>query len=255
ESEGFDRIDMELPGRQNELIRRVAAVNPRTIVVINAGSPVHMPWIDEVAAVIQAWYGGQEAGNAIADVLFGDADPGGRLPTTFPKRLADNPAYINYPGENGHVLYGEGLFVGYRYYDRKGIEPLFPFGFGLSYTEFSYDRLQLSAPTMRPDETITVSVDVTNIGDRPGMEVIQLYIHDRVARLMRPDKELKGFAKVTLQPGETTTVTFTIDRQALSYYDPAVPGWVAEPGTFTVLVGRSVADIRLKASFELVAEG
>ncbi|MGB9738685.1 MAG: glycoside hydrolase family 3 C-terminal domain-containing protein [Chloroflexus sp.] len=254
ESEGFDRIDMELPGCQNELIRRVAAVNPRTIVVLNAGSPVHMPWIDEVAAVIQAWYGGQEAGNAIADVLFGDADPGGRLPTTFPKRLADNPAYINYPGENGHVLYGEGLFVGYRYYDRKGIEPLFPFGFGLSYTEFSYDRLHLSAPTMRPDETITVSVDVTNIGDRPGMEVVQLYIHDQVARLVRPDKELKSFAKVTLQPGETTTVTFTIDQQALSYYDPAVPGWVAEPGIFTVLVGRSVVDIRLKASFELVAE-
>ncbi|WP_322490463.1 glycoside hydrolase family 3 C-terminal domain-containing protein [Chloroflexus sp.] len=252
ESEGFDRIDMDLPGRQNELIRRVAAVNPRTIVVLNVGSPLQMPWLDEVAAVALAWYGGQEAGNAIADVLFGVADPGGRLPTTFPKRLADNPAYINYPGENGHVLYGEGLFVGYRYYDRKSVEPLFPFGFGLSYTTFAYRNLRLSAHTMRPDETIIVSVDVTNTGPRPGAEVVQLYVRDNAARLTRPDKELKGFAKITLQPGETTRVTFTIDRQALSYYDPAVPGWVAEPGEFVALVGRSAADIRLSAPFELV---
>ncbi|MEF3274751.1 MAG: glycoside hydrolase family 3 C-terminal domain-containing protein [Chloroflexus sp.] len=254
ESEGFDRLDMELPGRQNELIQRVAAANRRTIVVLNAGSPLRMPWINDVAAVVLAWYGGQEAGNAIADVLFGVVDPGGRLPTTFPKRLADNPAYLNYPGENGHVLYGEGLFVGYRYYDRKGIEPLFPFGFGLSYTEFAYSNLRLSAPAMHADETIIVSVDVTNTGDRAGTEVVQLYIHDQVARLMRPDKELKGFAKVALQPGETTTVTFTIDRHALSYYDPAVPGWVAEPGWFEVLIGRSAADIRLRAQFELLAQ-
>lgn len=253
ESEGFDRSDMDLPGRQNELIQRVAAANPRTIVVLNAGSPLQMPWLAEVAAVVWAWYGGQEAGHAIADVLFGAADPGGRLPTTFPKRLADNPAYINYPGENGHVLYGEGLFVGYRYYDRKDVEPLFPFGFGLSYTSFTYHNLRLSATAMRPDERITVSVDVTNTGARPGTEVVQLYVGDSEARLARPDKELKGFAKIALQPGETTTVTFTIDRQALSYYDPAVPGWVAEPGEFVVFVGRSAADIRLSASFELVA--
>uniref|UniRef100_UPI002ACD9B14 fibronectin type III-like domain-contianing protein n=1 Tax=Chloroflexus sp. TaxID=1904827 RepID=UPI002ACD9B14 len=164
-----------------------------------------------------------------------------------------NPAYINYPGENGHVLYGEGLFVGYRYYDRKDVEPLFPFGFGLSYTGFAYHNLRLSATAMRPDERITVSVDVTNTGARPGTEVVQLYVGDSEARLARPDKELKGFAKIALQPGETTTITFTIDRQALSYYDPAVPGWVAEPGEFVVFVGRSAADIRLSASFELVA--
>jgi beta-glucosidase len=254
ESEGFDRVDMELPGRQNELISRVAAVNPRTIVVLNAGSPLSMPWIDEVAAVVQAWYGGQEAGHAIAAVLFGDADPGGRLPTTFPRRLADNPAYINYPGENGHVLYGEGLFVGYRYYDRKGVAPLFPFGFGLSYTEFAYSNLRLSAESMHADDTLTVSVDITNTGSRTGTEVVQLYVHDVAARLVRPDKELKGFAKVELEPGATTTVTFTIDRQALSYYDPAVPGWVAEPGEFHVLIGRSAADIRLRAGFRLLAE-
>jgi beta-glucosidase len=253
ESEGFDRSDMELPGRQNELIHCVATANPNTIVVLNAGSPLSMPWLSEVAAVVQAWYGGQEAGNAIADVLFGLADPGGRLPTTFPKRLADNPAYINYPGENGHVLYGEGLFVGYRYYDRKGVDPLFPFGFGLSYTEFAYENIRLSTDTIRTDETLTVSVDITNIGARTGTEVVQLYIHDNVARLTRPDKELKGFTKIELQPGSTTTVTFTIDREALSYYDPAIPGWVAEPGEFTVLVGRSATDIRLSATFQLVA--
>ncbi len=252
ESEGFDRESMDLPGQQNELIQRVAAANPRTIVVLNAGSPLTMPWLNEVAAVAYAWYLGQEAGNAIADVLFGEADPGGRLPTTFPKRLADNPAYLNYPGENGHVLYGEGLFVGYRYYDRKGIEPLFPFGFGLSYTEFAYDNLRLSRDVIAADESLTVSVDVTNIGSRPGVEVVQLYVRDVAARLVRPDKELKGFAKIALQPGETQTVTLPITPEALSYYDPAQPGWVVEAGTFEALIGRSAADIRLKASFQVV---
>ncbi len=249
ESEGFDRENMDLPGRQNELIARVAAANPRTVVVLNAGSPLTMPWLEGVAAVLQAWYGGQEAGNAIADVLFGDAEPGGRLPTTFPKRLADNPAYINYPGENGHVLYGEGLFVGYRYYDKKGIEPLFPFGHGLSYTDFAYSNLRLSAERLRPDETLTVSVDVCNTGGRAGSDVVQVYVRDVASRLMRPEKELKAFAKVRLQPGETRTVTLTLEPQALAYYDPALPGWTVEPGEFQVLVGRSAADIRLTARF------
>lgn len=249
EGEGFDRVNMDLPGRQDELIRRVAAVNPRTVVVLNAGSPLTMPWLDDVAAVVQAWYDGQEAGNAIADVLFGDVNPGGRLPTTFPKRLADNPAYINYPGENGHVLYGEGLFVGYRYYDKKGIEPLFPFGHGLSYTDFAYSNLRLSAERVRPDETLALSLDVCNTGDRPGSEVVQVYVRDVTSRLMRPEKELKAFAKVRLGPGETETMCLTLDRQALACYDPALPGWVVEPGEFEVLVGRSAADIRLRARF------
>ncbi len=253
ESEGFDRENMDLPGRQNELIRRVAAANPRTVVVLNAGSPLTMPWLEDVAAVVQAWYGGQEAGNAIADVLFGDADPGGRLPTTFPKRLADNPAYINYPGENGHVLYGEGLFVGYRYYDKKGIEPLFPFGFGLSYTDFAYSNLRLSSDRLSPDDTLTVTLDVRNTGARAGSDVVQVYVRDIASRLVRPEKELKAYAKVTLPPGETQTVTLALDRQALAYYDPAAPGWVAEPGEFEVLVGRSAADIRLRARFQLAA--
>ena len=251
ESEGFDRVDMELPGRQVELIERVAAANPNTVVVLNVGSPVAMGWLDKVAAVIQAWYGGQEAGNAIADVLFGDANPSGKLPTTFPKRLQDNPAYINYPGENGKVLYGEGIFVGYRYYDKKDVEPLFPFGHGLSYTTFAYQGLVLSAAQYGPDEEITVSVDVQNTGSRAGQEVVQLYVRDLKARLARPEKELKAFAKVAIEPGETQTVTFSLDRDALSFYDPACRQWVVEPGEFEVLAGSSSRDIRLVGRFAI----
>lgn len=245
EGEGTDRVNMDLPGRQDELIRRVAAANRHTVVVLNNGSPLHMPWIDDVAAVMQAWYGGQEAGNAIADVLFGVADPGGRLPTTFPKRLADNPAYLNYPGENGHVLYGEGLFVGYRYYDAKGIEPLFPFGHGLSYTRFEYANLQLAAAELEPGQPLSLSLDVTNVGQRPGAEVVQVYVRDIASRLQRPAKELKAFAKVHLQPGETRTLTLTLAADAFAYYDPARPGWVTEAGAFEVSIGKSAADLRL----------
>lgn len=254
ESEGFDRIDMELPGRQAELIERVAAANPNTIVVLNVGSPVAMRWLDKVAAVIQAWYGGQEAGNAIADLLFGDANPSGKLPTTFPKRLQDNPAYINYPGENGRVLYGEGIFVGYRYYDKKDVEPLFPFGHGLSYTTFAYHNLVLSAAEYGPGEEIAISVDVQNTGSRAGQEVVQLYIGDRKSSLARPEKELKAFAKVALEPGETRTIAFSLNRDALSFYNPACGQWVVEPGEFEVLVGGSSRDIRLTGRFVLQDE-
>lgn len=253
ESEGFDRPNMDLPGQQDELIRRVAAVNPNTVVVLSGGAPVHMPWLDQVAAVLQTWYLGQETGNAIADVLFGDADPGGRLPTTFPRRLADNPAYLNYPGENGHVLYGEGLFIGYRYYDKKGIAPLFPFGYGLSYTTFAWDDLRLEQTTLRVGEGLTLRLKVTNTGQRPGWEVVQVYVRDVEARLMRPEKELKGFAKVHLQPGETREVTITLEPDAFAYYDPAAPGWVTEPGAFDILVARSAAEVVLQARCEVVA--
>ncbi|MCB8984111.1 MAG: glycoside hydrolase family 3 C-terminal domain-containing protein [Ardenticatenaceae bacterium] len=245
ESEGFDRPDMELVGAQNELIARVAAANPNTIVVLNVGSPVTMPWLDAVTAVLQLWYPGQEGGNALADVLFGEANPSGRLPTTFPRRLADTPAYINYPGENGKVLYGEGLFVGYRYYDKKEIEPLFPFGHGLSYTTFAYNNLEIAAA----GQSVQVQVDVTNTGRRAGQEVVQLYVQDDAARLIRPLKELKAFAKVHLEPGETETVTLTLSRQSLAFYDPALGDWATEPGTFTVLVGHSAQDIRLSGQF------
>jgi beta-glucosidase len=253
DTEGADRPHMDLVGRQNELIERVAAANPNTVVVLQTGGPIAMPWIDKVAGVLQAWYPGQECGNAIADVLFGAVNPSGKLPQTFPVRLLDNPAFLNYPGENGVVRYGEGLFVGYRYYEKKQIAPLFPFGFGLSYTRFAYANLRLSAETIGPDDALTVSVDVTNTGERAGQETVQLYIGDAEARLARPEKELKGFAKVSLDPGQTATVELTIDRRALSYWDDARHDWAAEPGEFTVLVGGSSHDIQAQASFNLAA--
>lgn len=245
ESEGFDRRDMELPGDQVELIERVSRVNPNTIVVLNAGSPTSMDWLKNVPAVLQAWYLGQETGNAIADVLFGDVNPSGRLPTTFPARLQDNPAFLNYPGENGKVHYGEGLYVGYRYYDKKDIAPLFPFGFGLSYTAFAYRDL-----TIQMGDAISVGVMVQNMGDRAGTETVQLYVHDFRSRLARPDKELKAFAQVTLEPGECKTVTLTLNEEALSYYDDATGQWTLEAGEFEVLVGSSSRDIRLRRAFD-----
>ncbi|MBN1138465.1 MAG: glycoside hydrolase family 3 C-terminal domain-containing protein [Anaerolineae bacterium] len=251
ESEGFDRVDMELPGRQAELIERVATANPNTVVVLNVGSPVAMRWIDKAAAVVQVWYGGQEAGNAIADVLFSDVNPSGKLPTTFPKRIQDNPAYINYPGENGKVLYGEGIFVGYRYYDKKDVEPLFPFGHGLSYTTFAYRNLTLSAAEYEPEDEIRVGVDVQNTGNLAGQEVVQLYVRDLKSSLARPEKELKAFAKVALEPGETRTITFCLGQDALPFYDPARGQWVVEPGEFEILVGSSSRDIRLTGRFTI----
>ena len=251
QSEGFDRPDMELPGKQNALIKQVAAANPRTIVVLNTGSPISMPWLQKVAAVVQAWYPGQECGNAIADVLFGDITPSGKLPQTFPVRLEDNPAYLNFPGENGKVYYGEGLFVGYRYYDAKHIVPLFPFGFGLSYTTFDYGALQLSTQQIGPDDTLQATVEITNTGERAGKEVVQMYLRDAQASLQRPEKELKGFAKVQLEPGERKTVTLSIARDAQAYYDDRARMWVAEAGEFEVLVGASSQDIRASARFVL----
>jgi beta-glucosidase len=249
ESEGEDRPDMDLRGDQDELIERVAAANPRTIVVLNSGAPLAMPWLDRVAAVVQAWYPGQEAGNAIGDLLFGAVNPSGRLPTTFPRRLKDTPAYINYPGENGQVHYGEGIFVGYRYYDKKDVEPLFPFGYGLSYTTFGYGRLVLNATEYGPGDEIRISVDVVNTGACAGKEVVQLYVRDVESTLMRPEKELKAFAKVSLEPDERKTVTFTLDEDALSFYDPGRRRWVAEAGDFEILVGSSSRDIRQVGRF------
>ncbi len=253
QSEGFDRPDMALPGKQDTLIEQVAAANPRTIVVLNTGSPITMPWLDKVMAIVQAWYPGQECGNAIADVLFGDTTPSGKLPQTFPRRTEDNPAYLDFPGENGKIYYGEGLFVGYRYYEKKKIAPLFPFGFGLSYTTFDYSTLRLSAQEITPDDTLQVSVEITNTGERAGKEVVQLYIRDEQAKLQRPEKELKAFAKIQLEPGERKTVTLTVARDALAYYDDRAHEWVAEAGEFRVLVGSSSQDIRATATFMLTA--
>jgi len=251
QSEGFDRQSLALPGKQDELVEQVAAANPRTIVVLNTGSPITMPWLSSVAAVLQAWYPGQECGNAIADVLFGDITPSGKLAQTFPLRLEDTPTYLDFPGENGKIYYGEGLFVGHRFYEKRKIAPLFPFGFGLSYTTFAYSSLSLSAKEIGPDDSLRVSVEITNTGQQVGKEIVQLYIRDQHASLQRPEKELKAFAKVQLEPGERKTVTLSIGRDVLSYYDDLAHNWVAEAGEFEVLIGSSSQDIRARAMFAL----
>lgn len=254
ESEGYDRPDLALTEQQVALIQAVAAAQPRSVVILNNGSAVTMdPWIDEVPAVVEAWMMGQAGGGAIADVLFGAVNPSGRLAETFPRRLEDTPAYLNYPGENGSVRYGEGMFIGYRYYDAKALDVLYPFGYGLSYTTYDYGNLRLSAESITDKEGLTVSVDVTNTGHVAGKEVVQVYVRDVDARLSRPDKELKGFAKVALEPAETKRVTIDLDTRAFAYYDPAYGQWVTESGTFEILVGRSTADICLEAAVELTS--
>jgi beta-glucosidase len=250
ETEGGDRPSMELPRQQNELIRAVAEVNANTIVVLNCGSPVTMPWVDDVPAVVLAFYPGQEGGHAIADVLSGEVNPSGKLSVTFPKRYEDNPTFINYPGTR-EVRYGEGIFVGYRYYDKKDVEPLFPFGFGLSYTTFEYSDLQVPE-TVTAGGPLQVSVTVENTGGRAGKEVVQLYVHDRESSLARPPKELKRFQKASLKPGESAVVSFTLDGRALSFHDPYQGRWVAEPGEFEILVGASSRDIRARAAVNLL---
>ncbi|KAH9894597.1 glycoside hydrolase family 3 protein [Xylariomycetidae sp. FL2044] len=249
ESEGYDRKTMDLPsdGSQDRLIEAVLKVNPRTVVVNQSGSPVTMPWADRVPAIIQAWYQGQEAGNALADVLFGLQNPSGKLPSTFPRRLEDTPAYHNWPGENLRVLYGEGLYIGYRHYDRARIAPLFPFGHGLSYTTFEYGRPSLSRRVLGADDgggSIHLVMAVTNTGEVAGAETVQVYVRDDRSRLPRPEKELVAFEKVHLEPDETKHITIALDKYAVGYYDDSIPAWIAEEGTFRVLVGASAADIR-----------
>jgi beta-glucosidase len=250
ESEGKDRPDMDLPGPQAELIGAVVKANPNTVVVVNAGAPVAMPWMDDVPAVLETYYPGQEGGNAVARLLFGDVNPSGKLTTTFPKRLQDNPTYVNYPG-NKEVYYGEGIFVGYRYYEYKDIEPLFPFGFGLSYTTFDYSDIKVT-PVIKQGENVKVSFKITNTGNRFGKEAAQVYVRDVKSSLVRPLKELKGFKKVELNPGESKQVEFQLDQRALSFYDPDQKQWVAEPGEFEILVGSSSRDIHLKARLTLI---
>ncbi|MGR9277950.1 glycoside hydrolase family 3 C-terminal domain-containing protein (plasmid) [Rhizobium leguminosarum] len=247
DTEGLDLPDMRLPGRQEELIERVAAVNANTVVVLQTGGPVEMPWLGKVRAVLQIWYPGQELGNAVADVLFGDVEPGGRLPQTFPKALADNSAITGdpavYPGKDGHVRYAEGVFVGYRHHDTRAVEPLFPFGFGLGYTRFSWSEPRLSASEMGP-EGVTVSIDLTNIGDRAGSELVQLYVRSPKSKVERPDKELRAFAKLSLLPGETGTAEMKIMPRDLAYYDVEAGAFRAEAGDYQLVVAANAADIR-----------
>ena len=252
ESEGFDRPFMDLPAGQDDLIEAVAAANKNTIVVIVAGSPVTMTkWIGRIPAVVQAWYGGQEAGHAIGDILFGVQNPSGKLPVTFPKRWPDSPAYGNYPGENLHVNYAEGIYVGYRGFDKLEVEPLFPFGHGLSYTKFDYSGLKISPAKVASGKQVEVTMLVRNSGSRSGAEIVQLYVHDVKSSVDRPLKELKGFQRVMLNAGESRNVSFTLDKSAMSFFSTAKDDWVAEPGAFEVWIGASSRDIRLKGTFEL----
>jgi beta-glucosidase len=254
DTEGSDLPGIELPGRQNELVAAVAQANPNTIVVLQTGGPIEMPWISSVRAVLQAWYPGQEAGNAIADVLTGAAEPGGRLPQTFPVRWSDNPAHSQdrevYPGLEGKVRYEEGIFVGYRHYDRLGVTPLYPFGFGLGYTSFALSDLTVDDSGFEADCNVTATVTVTNTGPRAGSTVVQLYVSDTESSSPRPAKELKAFAKVALEPGESREVILALDARSFAFFRAEAKHWLVESGDFTLRVGQSSADLPLTATIK-----
>ena len=245
DDEGADRTDMKLPFGQDELLAKVAAANKRTIVVLMSGGAVEMPWLARVPAVVQAWYPGMEGGNALAAILFGDVNPSGKLPFTMPKLLTDSPAHAldAYPGSKGVEEYKEGLLVGYRWFDTQTVEPLFPFGHGLSYTTFAYSNARV--------EGDAVKVDVRNAGTQPGSEIVQLYVEPRSPRLMRPLKELKGFARTTLKAGETKTVELPLAEKTFAFYDPAKSRWVSEAGMYRLIVGASSRDIRARLDYRL----
>lgn len=253
--EGGDRESYGLPYGQDSLITALHEINPRTIVVLLSGNAVEMPWADSVDALLQGWYLGSMAGKSIAGVLSGSVNPSGKLPFSIPRQLADNSAHhfgeISYPGDSISQRYDDDILVGYRWHDTKAIPPLFPFGHGLSYTSFEYATPELSATDVACGDSLKVSVAVRNVGPREGKETVQLYIGDDISSLSRPLKELKGFEKIALQPGEEKIVSFTIKPEHLSYYDDAQGRWVAEPGDFTIYIGSSSADIRAKIHFRL----
>lgn len=255
-SEGEDRTSLRLAEADTALIHATAKTcrerGIKLVVVLNVCGPVEMAdWIDQVDAVLLIWLGGMELGHAVAALLSGDENPSGKLPLTFPRRYQDVPSFLNFPGESGQVWYGEGIYVGYRYYDAVDVQPQFPFGYGLSYTSFALSNLRQSAGELNVDrdEKLKVSVDVTNTGDRPGQQVVQLYLSDVRSTLHKPPKELKGFQKVALAPGEMQTVELILDRRALEHYDPVRQAWCVEPGVFRVLIGTSSADIHLCGEF------
>jgi len=253
DSEGADRLGLELPYNQDKLISELAKVNKNFVVVNISGNAVAMPWVNEVPAIVQGWFLGTETGNAIASVLVGDVNPSGKLPFTFPVKLTDNGAHAlgEFPGKDGQVTYNEGIFVGYRWNDKQKIKPLFSFGHGLSYTTFEYGKVTADKKEMTASDKITFTVTVKNTGAREGSETVQLYISDLKSSLPRPIKELKGFEKVTLKPGEEKAVTITVDKAELSYFDADKHDWVAEPGDFEALVGASSTDVKSKVGFKL----
>lgn len=254
ESEGSDRKHMNLPDSHNALVDAVCKVNPNTVVVLHNGSPVEMPWADKTKAILEVYLGGEAVGEATVDVLFGDVNPSGHLPETFPKRLEDTPCYLYYGGENGIVNYNEGLFMGYRYYESKKMDVRFPFGHGLSYTTFRFSNLNLSKAEMHETEELIASVDVTNTGARSGKAVIQLYVSPEKVDMIRPVRELKDFAKVSLNPGETKTVTFILGNRAFAHWNPIVHNWRIENGSYTIQIGTSAHDIVLEQPLYIHAD-
>ena len=251
ESEGYDRPHMRMPACQNKLIEAVAHANPNTVVVLHNGSPVEMPWLPRVKAVLEAYLGGQAVGIATVRVLYGDVNPSGHLAETFPMKLSDNPSYLFYGGEGNEADYREGVFVGYRYYDRKDMDVLFPFGHGLSYTTFAYSNLRLSAQRITDQDTLTATVTVTNTGSQAGKTVVQLYVGDPVSSVFRPVRELKGFEKVELQPGESRDVSFTLGKRAFAYWSTQLHDWYVESGDFTIEIGQSSRHIDVSAAVQL----
>ncbi|MBP3458599.1 MAG: glycoside hydrolase family 3 C-terminal domain-containing protein [Lachnospiraceae bacterium] len=247
ESEGYDRTHMQMPESQNYLIEEIAKVQPNVVVVLHNGSPVEMPWLPKVKGVLEAYLGGEAVGEAEYRILFGEVNPSGKLAETFPLHLEDNPSYLYYIGEEDVVEYREGVFVGYRYYDKKKMNVLFPFGYGLSYTTFDYSNITLDKESIKDTETLTVSVDITNTGKVAGKEIVQLYVSDKESTPIRPVKELKGFEKIELAPGETKTVTFRLNDRAFAYYNTQIQDFHIETGDFKISVGSSSRDIRLEA--------
>ncbi|MDR3644593.1 MAG: glycoside hydrolase family 3 C-terminal domain-containing protein, partial [Clostridia bacterium] len=248
ESEGYDRRHIRMPRSHTVMIEAVTKARKNTVVVLMNGSPVEMPWLSGAAGVLECYLCGQAVGGAVADILFGSVNPGGRLAETFPKRLSDNPSYLNFPGETDRVEYREGIFVGYRYYEKKAMEPLFPFGFGLSYTDYEYTSITADSTDIADGDTLSVKVTVKNTGSVAGAETVQLYVRDVRSSVIRPEKELKGFEKVRLEPGEEKTVEFTLDRRAFAYYDDKAGGWAVEAGEFALLAGGSSVNTPLKAT-------
>ena len=253
ESEGYDRSHMRLPDCQNALIRAVCAVQPNTVVVLHNGSPVEMPWVDDVAAILELYLGGQGVGQAAVNLLFGRVNPSGKLPESFPRKLSDNPSYLNFPGDGKRVEYREGIFVGYRYYDKKQMDVLFPFGYGLSYTSFAYTNLRFDRTSLTDEQMLTVRVDVTNTGSRAGKEVVQLYVADRTGTPNRPDKELKGFVKLALEPGETRTAEFMLNKRAFAWYNTDISDWYCASGDYDILIGKSSREIVLEGVIRLTS--
>lgn len=246
ESEAYDREHMKLPNCQNELIEKVCAVQPNTVVVLHNGSPVEMPWVNKVNAILEMYLGGEAVGEAAIDLLFGRVNPSGKLAETFPIRLEDNPSYLSYQVVDDKIYYDEKLFVGYRYYDTKEIPVLFPFGHGCSYTTFEYSHLVVNETSIRDDESLTLSFEVTNTGDVFGKEVVQLYVQDLTHSVIRPIKELKNFEKISLEPNETKIVTFTLSKRDFAYYETRISDWYVSTGNYRLLVGASSTDIRLQ---------